>query len=396
MNPRRPIKALRRAWRRLPREGVQRGIPPSWLGYRWVQSETVKEYFLRTGLATGNGRIPYETIHAASVSQNPLPRNVRSLEDLPADRGWWGFSFRDVPGRRNGETFRATLPECRVATVVDGKGRFWVTVVNRDGRALELREMAFRAWHAPVLRSRPAVRLKRATWICERVYHNYSHWLTAHLPKLLLLERRGELGDVLLPARRPAVVDQSLWFYGFDPGRFATFEPGQLLEVEELTLVGTDRFRPELLRSVRDACAIPAPEARRRKVFISRAGAARRRLVNEDEIRPLLEAAGFEFVRMEELPFAAQVALMRRTSILFAPHGAGLTNMLFCPPGTQVIEIADPGFPNPNFYAVASAMGLPYWLLGGEALGDVHPLEKDLRVDPAEVEALLPRLLEAR
>ena len=40
--------------------------------------------------------------------------------------------------------------------------------------------------------------MARATWITERVYDNHSHWLTAHLPKLLMLRARGELGDVVL------------------------------------------------------------------------------------------------------------------------------------------------------------------------------------------------------
>jgi capsular polysaccharide biosynthesis protein len=83
---------------------------------------------------------------------------------------------------------------------------------------------------------------------------------------------------------------------------------------------------------------------------------------------------------------------MQETRVLFAPHGAGLTNMMFCHEGTHVVEIADLGFPNPNFYALACAMGLPYWLLAGDGLGDVHPLEKDLRVEPRLVEEVLEQL----
>lgn len=380
--------------RRLPQESVERGIPPSWMGYRWVETEQVREYLLRCDERAGDGSLRYETIHRASVSEHPLPRNVSSRDALPDDRGWWGYSFHDVPERRDGETFRAILPDCRIAPVVDGKDRFWVTLVNRDERSLDLREMAFRPWHAPTLRSRDPVRRERATWICERVHHNYSHWLTAHLPKLLLLRQRGELDDVLLPERRPTVMDESLRLYGMEPESFATFDHARLLVVEELTILGTDRFRPELLRSVRDTCPIPAAAEPRGRVFISRARASRRRLVNEDEVWPILRDAGFERVLMEELSFEAQVSLMRETAILFAPHGAGLTNMMFCPQGTHVVELADLTFPNPNFYAVACAMGLPYWLLPGQALGDVHPLEKDLRVEPEQVEDLIQQIVQ--
>jgi Glycosyltransferase 61 len=158
--------------------------------------------------------------------------------------------------------------------------------------------------------------------------------------------------------------------------------------------LGTDRFRPELLRLVPPAYGVPEAGAPRRKVFVGRANAARRRLANEDEVWPLLESAGFQRVLMEELTFEAQVSLMRETAVLCAPHGAGLTNMMFCPTGARVVEIADLGFPNPNFYALAAALGHRYRLLPADSLGDGHPLEKDLRADPGIIRDVLPCLME--
>src|SRR5690625_7442986 len=78
--------------------------------------------------------------------------------------------------------------------------------------------------------------------------------------------------------------------------------------------------------------------------------------MNEDLIWPLFERDGFERVFTERMSFAEQVRLMQETSVLAAPHGAGLTNMMFCREGTHVIEIADLTFPNPNFYATAAAL----------------------------------------
>jgi hypothetical protein len=361
---------LSRAWRR-PRE---------------VRRETVHEYVARGA----PGRV--RTIHHESVALNPLPRNVTSREALPDDRGWWGYSFRDVPARTSGETFLATIPDCRIVWYRDPARRddFFPAVLTGEGTALDMREVRFRPRHAEVLRARPRmVRVPRATWVIERVYHNHSHWLTAHLPKFLLLRDLGGLGDVLLPRLRTPAMEGSLRAVGVDPHRFEPFDEECFLEVGELTLVGTDRFRPELLRMVQQASgAADAPPGTRR-VFISRAGAARRRLLNEDAIWPLLAARGFERVCLENLPFEEQVGLMRQTAVLFAPHGAGLTNMLFCPPGTRVCEIADLGFPNPNFYALASALGHPYWLIPGTAHGDCHPLEKDLSVEAAAVGRVL-------
>ena len=383
------------AWRldRLGRASVERGVPPAWLGYRWVRRETVPAYFARHEERPEAGR--YETVHPEAVARHPLPQNVPSREDLPDDRGWWGYSFRDVPARTSGETFIATLPDVRVAWYHDPEQNddFYPAFLTHDRRALDLREVRFRPRHAQVLRrSGPPVRVEKATWILERVYHNHSHWLTAHLPKLLLLKERGLLGNVLLPPWRTSTLDGSLRMLGLDPGTFRTFDPARPLDVGELTVLGTDRFRPELLRTVRAAYAVPEGRPPHRKVYISRAKATRRRLVNEDAVWALLEEAGFEQVFMEDLGFEEQVRLMQETDVLVAPHGAGLTNMVFCPEGTRVAEIADLSFPNPNFYAIASAMGHRYWLLSAEALGDRHPLERDLRIDVAAVEDVLPQL----
>lgn len=370
---------------------VLHAVPPAWLGYRWIRRQSVRDYVRETGSASGAA---YDVVHPEGVASNPLPANVDDLSDLPATRGWWGYAFRDVPARTSGETFIATVPHAHIACYSDETraGDFYPAIVA--GRsALDLREIRFRPRHAEVLRRAQGVQhLPSATWVIERVYHNHSHWLTAHLPKLLLLRRRGELDDVVLPAVRTPVMDASMRLAGLNPDRFPTFDPGRPLSVDRLRIVGTDRFRPELLRLVPEACGIRGASGATRKVFISRQGAARRRLVNEDAIWPDLQAAGFERVRLEDLPFDEQVALMKTTRVLFAPHGAGLTNMLFCPPGCEIVEIADLSFPNPNFYALASALGHRYWLLAGEGMGEGRPIDKDLRVDPSRVSEILRRL----
>lgn len=379
--------------KRLIKASVNRGLNPAWVGYRHVVRETVPQYFARHAGHAAAGR--YETVHPEAVAHHPLPRNVTSRDELPDDRGWWGYSFRDVPARTSGETFIATLPDCRVVSYRDPAKAddFYPAILSGDGRALDLREVRFRPLHGDALRrSQPPVRLKKATWFIERVYHNHSHWLTAHLPKLLLLRDRDALTDVVLPLQRTDAIDGTLRMLGINSTQFHPYDEARPLHVEQMTLLGTDRFRPELLRLVPHAFGVLDAPPPRRKVFISRAKAARRRLVNEDEVWALLEPAGFERVLMEELTFEQQVVLMKQTAILVAPHGAGLTNMMFCPPGAHIVEMADLSFPNPNFYALASAMGHHYWLIKADALGDVHPLEKDLRADSRALAEVLPAL----
>lgn len=376
--------------RRMARKAVERGVSPAIFGYRWIGRETLEA---RPDGRRSRSGVHTETVHPTTEASNPLPRNVPSREQLPDDRGWWGYSMHDVPARTSHATVLATIRGARVLPFHDPvAGCFRPAILTAEQRSLELREISFRTVHGRLLRSAPPPdRLETATWIAERVYDNYSHWLTAHLPKLLLLRDLNMLGDVLLPRERNPVMEASMRRLGLDPSEFGTFEIGRPLDVSRLTVLSTDRFRPELLLPVREAFG-SSDDPPFRRIYISRSRAERRRLVNEDEVWPLLRDEGFQRVHMEEIGFDAQVALMQETRCLFAPHGAGLTNMMFCPEGAQVVEIADPGFPNPNFYALASAMGHGYWLLPGTPLGDAHPLERDLWVEPRIVEKVLEAL----
>ncbi len=362
------------------------GVP---LGTR----ETVAERLTRLPEAGG----ALEVIDPESVHDNPLPANVDRREDLPDDRGWWGFSFRDVPERVSRATFRLTLPEARVAFYRDAEkdDDYYPAVITDDGRGLDLREVRFRPRHAEVLRQTP-VDMDDVTWVAERVYDNHSHWLTAHLPKLLLIQERGGLDQVLLPSQRSTAMDEALNLVGIDASSLSPLNGARPVRVKRLTLYDTDRFRPELVRRVPAALGLASAGKGERRVFISRLGAKRRRLVNEDAVWPIFEAAGFERVRMEALTMQEQADLMRQTGVLAGPHGAGLTNMMLCPPGCDIIEIADLSFPNPNFYALASALGHRYWLVRANSAGDLkaHPLERDMQVDERPVRDVLDRLAE--
>nr|WP_246408607.1 glycosyltransferase family 61 protein [Parvularcula dongshanensis] len=333
----------------------------------------------------------YQVLSPAQRESNPLPINVADRSVLPGDPGWWGYAFRDVPERVSGETALVTLPNATLAFHTDPESDFHVCLIGRDGRALRTREIDYRRHFRETLSGSNASSVADAVWIAERVFHNHSHWLSAHLPKLCLLKELGIADCLVLPDRRSAVMDDTLRRLGWNPDTVRRIPTDRPMVAERLTLLVTDRFRPDLLRRAGDALRVKPSAPATARVYVSRAGAERRRLVNEDEVWPLFRDAGFERVRMEDLSFPEQLALMGRTAMLAAPHGAGLTNQIFCPEGATVIEMADPGFPNPNFYATACAMRHDYAIVEAESVGGSpsKPVERDLYVAPRRVAAAL-------
>lgn len=76
-----------------------------------------------------------------------------------------------------------------------------------------------------------------------------------------------------------------------------------------------------------------------KRIYISRALASRRRLVNEAQCRPLFERYGIEVVRLEELTLADQITTCAHAEWLLGPHGAGLVYLILTAPTTCFLEI---------------------------------------------------------
>jgi capsular polysaccharide biosynthesis protein len=100
----------------------------------------------------------------------------------------------------------------------------------------------------------------------------------------------------------------------------------------------------------------------RRRVFISRSLAAKRRITNESEVIRVLERYGFETYHLERMDFSDQVKLMSETQYVVSINGAGLANMIFMLAGGSVLELKIGTIYVTNyFYALAHAARLKYF-----------------------------------
>ena len=71
---------------------------------------------------------------------------------------------------------------------------------------------------------------------------------------------------------------------------------------------------------------------------------------------------GFEIVYTEKLSLKDQISLMCETKTLVSLHGAALTNMIFLPENSEVIELRNHGDSKTNcYFNLANALGLKYY-----------------------------------
>ena len=115
----------------------------------------------------------------------------------------------------------------------------------------------------------------------------------------------------------------------------------------------------------------PLPKSNRR-IYVSRSKASGRKIANEEEILPILASRGFVRSELEDMSLSAQIELFSEAEAVVAPHGAGLTNLIWCAPHTKVLEIFSPLYVNLCYWAIASVTQADYYYLLGNAEGVVN------------------------
>jgi hypothetical protein len=141
-----------------------------------------------------------------------------------------------------------------------------------------------------------------------------------------------------------------------------------------------------------DAPALGAPG---RRIYVTRGGALRRPLFNEPAVLEALAPFGFEVVDCASLSVSGQRALFANAEIVVAPHGAGLTNIVWARPGTKLVELMPRGHANPCFMDLASQAGVAYGVVPSTVEEDgVDPIYAGFSVDPVDVAVLVRRMLD--
>jgi capsular polysaccharide biosynthesis protein len=304
------------------------------------------------------------------------------------------------------DTFVITIPEGRVA---GGRG----AVITPD---LKLLYDVSVDWSAsprdarghPLLQQSKLPKAQRlpgaSTILVTSEAAGFFHWITDALPRL----------EILL--RAAAIPWNSIDHFLIGEGCHAIRESLRLLGVAESKLVVTGRgthfvcdllvvpsfhgvpgnippWAIDFLRQ-RFLASSPSPKSKRR-IYVSRSMASGRKILNEEEILPMLTSRGFVRHELEAMSLGAQIELFSGAEAVLAPHGAGLTNLVWCVPRTKVLEIFSPLYVNLCYWAIASITQADYYYLLGEADGIVNDVSdaryflENIFVDPAALRKTL-------
>jgi hypothetical protein len=230
---------------------------------------------------------------------------------------------------------------------------------------------------------------------------SYHHWLWDDLPRLLTaLPHLPHDTMFLVPQSSKDYHFDSLIALGINRSRIIQQNSALGIKCENLwfaTPLGHSEWAatsPEVATHLGNLLRNhhKLDELGERKIYISRQQARQRRMLNEEEILPILYKHGFQVVFAECLTFSQQVKLFGEANCILGIHGAGLTNMLFAKSGAQVLEIQPDhqDSSRTHYWMMASTLGHNYKCMLGQSILNSDPTkDHDLRVDPNRLEKMI-------
>jgi capsular polysaccharide biosynthesis protein len=204
--------------------------------------------------------------------------------------------------------------------------------------------------------------------------NNISHWFVDVLPRLHLLQESGLYDSIdwfLVPSLRYSYQTETLEMLGIPKEKLIAGDEHPHITADRMVAStaprGSHTIVPEwLCQFNRDAFlplieedAVVADEKPLR-LYISRSDSAIRNVLNEKELLEALEPFGFRNIISSKYSILEKIKMFARAEVVIGATGAGLINMLFCKPGTKLIEIFSEGFILEPFYDIAPKIGLEY------------------------------------
>lgn len=224
-----------------------------------------------------------------------------------------------------------------------------------------------------------AAQIHRGTILSSAIFDNFYHWTLEVIPRLSLISDEISSNRIVItPPLRKAFHGQSLQCFSTSTEDLNTIQVNDVLYCRELTFsTATALSNTVIAPFVRDFFSSHSASSKHcgKKIYISRSKAKTRRVTNEKEIEIWLSQMGIEIVILEELDVAEQISLFKSASLVIAPHGAGLANLVHSPKGTTVIELTHNMFDQglTSFWAISNLFEHDYRLVIGKASRNAVP-----------------------
>ncbi|WP_121820721.1 glycosyltransferase family 61 protein [Halostella salina] len=225
---------------------------------------------------------------------------------------------------------------------------------------------------------------------------NFYHWTLEELLKLRGVQQyeqtTGREVPIIIPSDPKPYITESLRLLGYDEDDYIEWD-GEPLGVKQLVVPSFPDPTPRAIEWLRNEITSGidlSDETSPDWVYVSRQNASKRRVVNYEEVLPVLEQYGVQPVECETLSLEKQIRLFSGVDGIIGPHGAGLTGMIWGS-DIRVVEVFNNVVKGP-YYVLAHVLGHDYTALSADPVGDAHSeRERDVHIEPNKLAETLDR-----
>lgn len=354
---------------------------------KWVR-------FIRLGIKKGGAALAKSLLGKKSFSVLGIPSGLDSVEGTksllyPAEEMWitlpktegplfWKFQQNPIDVKENGFLAVSKGIATHLGGTLTEKGKLITTYLQEiDGKSPSnhnLFNLSSKRFFPKILKTdQPVVNLTSA-WSGA-----FYHWMYEILPRLHLIEKE-KVGALYIETVHP-FQKESLLLLEIPPSNLILAQSFQGVESPQIMIPSVpshptswtfrylrEQFLPRLKRGIK------------RRVYISRNDAGKRRVINEEAIENILHKRGFETVVLSRLSLKEQMEVFYGAEAVVGPHGAGFSHLFCCDPNTPILEFFSPAYVHPCYWQIASHGKLPYYYLFGK--GEPFPSGYESHLDP--------------
>lgn len=201
------------------------------------------------------------------------------------------------------------------------------------------------------------------------------HWMCDALPRLEAVKEVAKECVFLLP---------KFYEYTYIHETLKAFEFKALYLIEDDTYVScanlivpqqittSGQIRSENILSLRQTLLQHfqpkfTGNSKHKNIYISRNKAKYRKVINEQELMPILQKYNFEIIFFEDYAVSEQIELCYNAKNIVSIHGANLTNVVFMQPNCNVLEFRKKNDVDNNyFYELTDSINCNYYYLNCE------------------------------
>lgn len=203
---------------------------------------------------------------------------------------------------------------------------------------------------------------------------NYFHWMIDLLPRLLLIANSNwtdfsQRNLILYHKPERSYELETLNLLGIQKNKVLTLKAFELASVQDLV---TTEFSPtyettpfpgwkkELLTEFKIKSLGNIASKEFKQIYLLRGRQGKRRLLGEERLVDVLRARGFHILDPQRMTVVEQMEALSGAEVVVAPHGAALTNIIFCKEQTVVIELRSTNIPPEFFSEIAKTCNLKF------------------------------------